>query len=58
MEDTLALYLWGGDEWIRDPTSQVLADGNIVVAMPSSFSLWGVLGETKRVFLPTIARES
>jgi hypothetical protein len=58
MEDTLALYLWDGDQWVRDSTSQVLADGNAVVAMPNSFSLWGVLGETQPVFLPTIVREN
>jgi oligopeptide transport system substrate-binding protein len=55
-EDTLALYSWDGDQWVKDPTSQVDGVLNEVSATPDHFSLWAVLGETNRTFLPLVLR--
>jgi oligopeptide transport system substrate-binding protein len=55
-ENTLALYSWDGDEWVKDPTSQVDGSLNEVSATPDHFSLWTVLGETNRTFLPLVLR--
>jgi hypothetical protein len=56
VEDTLALYYLDGDQWIREPTSMVFTDTNTIVATPGHLSLWAVLGETERVFLPLLLR--
>jgi hypothetical protein len=69
IEDSLALYSRDGDRWVKDPystvttgtivlsgTNVVFSDLNIVVANPDHFSLWAVLGETRRVFLPSVLR--
>jgi hypothetical protein len=54
IEGTLALYYWDGNQWVKEPSSTVNAANNTVTATPDHFSLWAVLGETYRVFLPTI----
>ncbi|MFQ5813915.1 MAG: hypothetical protein ACE5I2_12135, partial [Anaerolineae bacterium] len=56
IEDTLALYSWDGSQWVREPTSVVDTDNNTVTATPEHFSLWAVLGETRRMFLPVVLR--
>jgi hypothetical protein len=69
IEDSLALYSRDGDRWVKDPystvatgtavlsgTNAVFSDLNMVVAIPDHFSLWAVLGETRRVFLPSVLR--
>ena len=55
-EDTLALYVWDGSAWVREPTSTVDVVANTVTATPDHFSSWAVLGETQRVFLPLVLR--
>jgi len=55
-EETLALYYWDGDEWVVEPSSSVDPANNVVTATPDHFSLWAVLGETNRVYLPIISR--
>jgi oligopeptide transport system substrate-binding protein len=55
-ENTLALYSWDGDEWVKEPTSVVEGSANTVSATPNHFSLWTVLGETNRTFLPLVLR--
>lgn len=57
IEDTLALYTWNGDQWEKDPSSGVDVQNNTLVATPSHFSLWAVLGEARRVvYLPLVCR--
>lgn len=57
IEDTLALYTWDGDQWVKDPSSVVDIQTNTLVATPSHFSLWAVLGEARRaVYLPLVCR--
>ena len=56
MENTLALYYWDGSQWVKEPSSTVDTIANTVTAHPDHFSLWAVLGETKRVYLPLILR--
>jgi peptide/nickel transport system substrate-binding protein len=55
-EETLALYAWDGDEWVQEPTSAVDMANNVVTAAPDHFSVWAVLGQTNRVYLPLIGR--
>lgn len=56
IENTLALYRWDGAEWQLEPTSNVSASSNVVSATPTGPGLFAVLGETKRVYLPTVIR--
>lgn len=55
-EDTLALYWREGDQWSKEPTSTVDENKNIVTATPNHMSLFAVLGETERVYLPLILK--
>jgi oligopeptide transport system substrate-binding protein len=55
-EGTLALYYWDGDQWVKEPTSVVDTDLNIITAMPDHFSNWSTLGEVERTYLPLITR--
>ena len=57
IEDTLALYYWDGSQWVREPSSMVDTNSKLVTAKPNHWAtLWAVLGETRRTFLPTISR--
>jgi hypothetical protein len=56
IENTLALYHWDESQWVKEPSSVVDPDANTVTAMLDHFSLWAVLGETRRVFLPVVLR--
>lgn len=56
IENTLALYYWDGSEWVKEPSSVVDTVANTVTAHPDHFSLWAVLGETKRIYLPFVLR--
>jgi len=55
-EDTLALYGWNGSQWILEPSSGVDPGNNVLTATPNHMSLFAVLGETERVFLPLTIR--
>jgi alpha-tubulin suppressor-like RCC1 family protein len=55
-ESTLALYSWDGNQWVKEPTSVVSEAANTVTASPAHLSLWAVLGETRRVYLPLVMR--
>ncbi len=55
-ESTLAFYYWDGSRWVREPSSVVDTVANTVTAHPDHLSLWAVLGETKRVYLPLVMR--
>jgi len=55
VEDTLALYWWNDSQWVRED-SEVDPSRNMVIARPAHLSLWGVLGETRRVYLPITMR--
>lgn len=57
IEGTLALYHWEG-RWSRELTSAVVVEANEVRAQPTHFSLWAVLGESYRVFLPLTLKSS
>ncbi|NJN94458.1 MAG: hypothetical protein HC875_10380 [Anaerolineales bacterium] len=55
IEDTLALYYWNGSQWLKEASSAVDPAGNTVTAQPNHWAtLWAVLGETRRTFLPII----
>lgn len=56
VEDTLALYHWNGGAWVKETSSIANATANTVTATPNHLSLWAVLGETHRLFLPFALR--
>jgi Tol biopolymer transport system component len=56
IEDTLALYYWSGSQWVQEPSSVVDGANNTVIAAPNHLSLWAVLGETWRTYLPLVVR--
>jgi hypothetical protein len=57
IEDTLALYWWDGNQWIKEPSSTVDVASNTVTASPDHLaSLWAVLGETERAYLPIVGK--
>jgi len=56
IENTLALYYWNGSGWVKEPSSVVDTVANTVRATPNHFSLWAVLGETRRIYLPLVLR--
>ena len=56
IEDTLALYYWDGSQWMKEPSSVVDLASNTVTATPNHFSVWAVLGETHRMYLPLVRK--
>ncbi len=56
IENTLALYWWDGSQWVKEPTSAVDTVANQVTATPNHLSLWTVLGETNRLYLPLVMK--
>ena len=55
-ESSLALYGWDGRQWLREPTSAVDLQANTVSATPQHFSLWAVMAEARRMYLPHLSR--
>lgn len=56
IEDTLALYYWDSEQWIEEPTSILDSKLDVISATPNHLSVWSVLGETIRLFLPITER--
>ena len=57
IEETLGLYWWDGSDWSQEGiTSTVNTVNNMVTAQADHFSLFAVLGETRRVYLPLVLR--
>ena len=56
IENTLALYWWNGGQWMKETSSVIDTVGNTISATPNHFSLWAVLGETRRIYLPLILK--
>jgi oligopeptide transport system substrate-binding protein len=59
VEDTLGLYWWdeGVSQWSQQGiTSSVNITDNLVTAQVDHFSIFAVLGETHRVYLPLVLR--
>ena len=58
LENTLALYWWNGDTWSQQGiASSVNITDNLVAAQVGHFSIFTVLGETRRVYLPLVLRD-
>jgi hypothetical protein len=55
-EESLALYTWGGGQWVAEPSSVVNPAGDTVMATSDHLSLWAVFGEEHNVLLPIIFR--
>ena len=56
IESTLGLYWWDRGQWVLEPTSSVYTATNRLTATPDHMTLFAVLGETKRVYLPLVVR--
>jgi len=56
IEGTLGLYRWNGVDWLLEPTSSVAVAQNRVSATLDHMTLFAVLGETNRLYLPLIMR--
>ena len=56
-EQLLALYSWDGGEWQKETGSQVDPLANTVSAHPDHFSLWALLGDVRRVYVPLVMRQ-
>ena len=57
IEGTLGLYGWNGSAWSQQGiSSTVNITDNVVTAQVEHFSLFGILGETHRVYLPLVMR--
>ena len=60
IEDTLALYYWDGagnehrGQWVRDPSSSLDTSSHTLTAASDRLTLWAVLGETRRSYLPAV----
>ncbi|MCP4168958.1 MAG: hypothetical protein GY759_24105 [Chloroflexi bacterium] len=54
LEDTLALYVWDGNQWVLEPTSLLDPSTNTISAMPGHFSTWAVMGEGIPQYLPML----
>ncbi len=54
LEDTLALYVWDGNQWVLEPTSHLDPGTNMISAMPGHFSTWAVMGEGIPQYLPML----
>ncbi len=50
----LALYAWDGYAWVREPSSRMDPRTRTVSASPDHFSLWAVLADSQRIYLPRI----
>ncbi len=58
IEDTIALYYWNGQQWLKEPNSVVDPLSNTIAANPDHWpTLWAVLGETRRLVLPLILKK-
>ncbi len=56
LSGTLALYRWDAGAWHRLAASQVMAAGEEVTAALTEWGIYAVLGDTRRTYLPFVAR--
>jgi hypothetical protein len=56
IESTLAFYYWDGTQWVRDPNSHLDMAQHILSLNTDRFTMWAVLGETRRVYLPVVSQ--
>ena len=56
VEDTLALRYWDGSQWVAEPTSVVDTAVNRATAQPDHFSLWALIGENPKTYVPVILK--
>lgn len=55
-EGSLRLYGWDGRRWVEESSSQLDVEGNTLTATPDHFSLWALMVDDQRLFLPHISR--
>lgn len=52
--ETLSIYFWDGESWQREESSEVDLQTQIITAEPERLGLWAVMGESRRIYLPTV----
>lgn len=53
-EATMRLFWWDGRQWLEEPSSQLDAENNTLNATLEHFSLWALMVDDQRLFLPHI----
>lgn len=53
VESTLALYYWNSDTWLKEETSSVDTESNILIATPDHMSLWAIFGQARDIPITT-----
>lgn len=53
-EASLGLYWWDGRHWQEEPASRLDLERNTFAAAPDHFSLWAMMVDDQRLYLPYI----
>ena len=58
-EETLALYYWDGQQWVKEPTGILDQSTHTLTATPQRFTYWAMAGAARRqVYLPVLMRNA
>jgi hypothetical protein len=58
-ENTLALYYWTGQQWVKEPTGILNQSSHTLTATPQVIGLWAVAGSAVRqIHLPIVLRDA
>ena len=55
-EGDYGLYWWDGSQWVAEATSAIDIDGNLFTAAPDHMTLFAILIEVEKVYLPGVLR--
>jgi hypothetical protein len=58
LEHTLGLYWWDGSTWLPEPSCQLYPDEDRLAASLDHMTLFAVMGQTRRCYLPLVLRGS
>ena len=56
IESTLDLYWWDGERWVPVPGTGLSPEDNQLIASLDHMTLFALLGETHRAYLPLVRR--
>ena len=56
IEDSLRLCWQAGDDWVTDGITTALRSHGTLTSLVDHFTLFAVLGETNRAYLPVVSR--
>jgi hypothetical protein len=58
LEHTLGLYWWDGSAWLPEPSCQLYPEEDRLAASLDHMTLFAVMGQTRRCYLPFVLRGS